>query len=222
LSGLQQGEEAIEPGKLQSQVEFVRSLTEAAAQQSLRFLYVSTALVFSGKSRDPYKPSDSPDPQNPIAWTHWQSEWAVAEQLESYQIVRSSWVYGGGGNDWISMGRDALKRGEKVYGREDEIGTPTSVADLAQVLVKLTRTEASGVFHVAASGCCSRRECLCRVAEFLDLNSDLVQPLSESDTAERDRPAIRTVLDCTRTWTLGIPALPSWEKGLRSFINQQE
>lgn len=210
-----------DPETGEAQVRATRSLAESAAQQGLRFLYVSSCQVFNGRSREPYSPSAYPDPQTRYGWMHWQGEWAVAEHLETYQIVRPGWFYGGKGDDWVMKSWESLETGQTVRASTDEMGTPVHVGDLARVIVDLAQREAVGVFHVANAGFCSRWEFLRRAAELRGLDQARVLAASQFDTGWAHYPAW-TVLDCTRTWALGIPPAASWEDGLQRFINQWE
>jgi dTDP-4-dehydrorhamnose reductase len=210
-----------DPEAGEAQVRATRSLAESAAQQRLRFLYVSTCQVFNGRSREPYFPSASPDPQTRYGWMHWQGEWAVAEHLETYQIVRPGWLYGAKGDNWVVKSWKLLETGQVVRASTDEMGTPVHVEDLARVIVDLAQREVGGVFHVANAGFCSRWEFLRRAAELRGLDPACVQAALQSDTGWAHCPAW-TVLDCTRTWAAGVSAAASWEDGLRHFINHFE
>jgi len=205
----------------EAQVRATRSLAESAAQQRLRFLYVSSCQVFNGRSREPYSPNASPDPQTRYGWMHWQGEWAVAEHLEAYQIVRPGWLYGAKGDDWVVKSWKLLETGQAVRASAEETGTPVHVGDLARVIVDLAQREIGGVFHVANTGFCSRWEFLHRVAELRSQDPARVLAVPQSDTGWAHCPAW-TVLDCTRTWAAGVPVAASWEDGLRRFINQWE
>ena len=185
--------------------EGARNVAEAAGT----VVYVSTDYVFDGSKREPYVESDPVDPLSAYGRSKLEGELATAEVNPRHFIVRSSWLFGTGGRNFVET---MLRAGAEVRVVDDQLGCPTFTRHLAEPLVRLAATDDFGVHHMAASGSCSwfdfAREIFARAGA-----DTHVIPCS---TADFPRPAPRpaySVLESERGHSL-----PHWREGLDAYL----
>jgi dTDP-4-dehydrorhamnose reductase len=188
----------------------------AAAAAGAWTLHVSSDYVFDGSKRNPYVESDRPGPVSAYGRSKLAGELAVAREAPtSHTIVRSSWLFGGGGPCFpATILRLAAERDElKVV--DDQVGCPTFTGHLARALVALAEERPLGTLHVAGGGECSWFELAREVVSAAGLGCE-VKPCA---TEEMPRPALRPAYSVLRTERGGVaPALPHWHQGLAEYM----
>jgi dTDP-4-dehydrorhamnose reductase len=199
------GAEEHEDEALRINRDGARNLAEAAGA----VLYVSTDYVFDGTKREPYVESDPVNPQTAYGRTKLEGEHATAEANPRHYIVRTSWLFGPGGKNFVET---MLGLGPEVRVVDDQVGSPTFTGHLADALARLARTEDYGVHHLTASGSCSWFEFAREI--FARAGSDTrAEPCA---TADFPRPAPRpaySVLGSERG-----DRLPTWQEGLDAYL----
>jgi len=199
------GAEEHEDEALRINREGARNVAEAAGA----VLYVSTDYVFDGTKREPYVESDPVNPQSAYGRTKLAGERVTAEANPRHYIVRTSWLFGPGGKNFVET---MLGLGPEVRVVDDQVGSPTFTGHLADALARLARTEDYGVHHLTASGSCSWFEFAREI--FARAGSDTrAEPCT---TADFPRPAPRpaySVLGSERGHRL-----PSWQEGLDAYL----
>src|SRR5688572_19147999 len=130
----------------------VRNLAEGAANIGSRFVTISTDYVFDGSNPGFYAEDDEPNPRGVYAETKYAGELAAAEANPDSVIVRSGWIYGNGGTNFLSVMHRLLAEGKKIKAIRDAYGTPTYANDLAKRLRELAGMDVRGIFHVTNSG----------------------------------------------------------------------
>lgn len=185
-----------------------RNVAEAAE----RVLYVSSDYVFDGRKGEPYTPEDEPNPLSAYGRSKLEGETATKAANPRHFIVRSSWLFGPGGGNFVNT---MLRLGrEQAHLRvvDDQHGCPTYTCHLAPVLLKLSTTDDYGIHHLASASSCTwyelAREALARVG--IDVE---IEPCT---TAEFTRPAPRPAYSVLATD--GHRALPHWREGVREYL----
>jgi dTDP-4-dehydrorhamnose reductase len=169
----------------------------------------STDYVFDGRKREPYVESDGPHPASAYGRTKLHGEAAAGEQA---WIVRSSWLFGPTGHNFIrTMLRLGAERDE-VAVVDDQRGSPTYVGHLAAATRDVLERP-YGVWHVAADGDCTWAE----FAEAIFAAAGLRCRVRRISTAELGRPAPRPAYSVLRS-EKGAPRLPHWREGLRECL----
>jgi dTDP-4-dehydrorhamnose reductase len=191
----------------------VEYLGQAAERVGARLVQVSTDYVFSGLAERPYEPTDPTGP--PSAYGRSKLAGERAAQAHGGQVVRTAWVYGGPGANFVdTMLRLAAER-PTVDVVSDQIGSPTYVADLAAGLIELGRSGiAPRVLHYANAGQASWYD-LAR-AVFAGAGHD-PERVRAVDSAQFVRPAPRpswSVLSSDAWTASGLTAPPSWTDAL--------
>jgi dTDP-4-dehydrorhamnose reductase len=189
--------------------EGARNVAEAAS----RVLYLSTDYVFDGAKREPYVESDPPGPLQEYGHSKLAGERATAEANEDHLVVRSSWLFGAGGRNFVDTMLALARERDELLVVDDQIGSPTFTGHLAEVLVALAGGSERGVLHVTGTGSCSWFEFARAIFDRAGVDADL-RPCA---TEEFPRPARRppfSVLASER----GAPALPAWQDGLEAYL----
>ena len=181
-----------------------------AASLGAPIVYYSTDYVFDGSKREPYVESDGPNPLSAYARSKLHGEAAAGERA---WIVRSSWLFGPTGNNFVrTMLRLGAERDE-VAVVDDQRGSPTFVGHLAAATRQLLE-QPYGIWHIAAAGDCTWAD----FAEAIFEDAGLSCRVRRISTAELGRPAPRPAYSVLRSERPGAPELPHWREGLRETL----
>jgi len=194
-----------------------RNVAIAAEEVGARLCYISTDYVFDGKANVPYREYDQTNPLSVYGKTKLAGEKLAASLSSRYYIVRTAWVYGKHGSNFVkTMLRLASEQGElRVV--DDQIGSPTYTVDLADFLMELVQTEKYGIYHATGAGKCSWYEFARAIFEAAGVDA-VVHPVS---TEASPRPAPRpkfSVLDHMAIRANGLSDLRHWREGLHSYF----
>ena len=197
--------------------EGARYVALGAAEVGASVVYPSTDYVFDGRMGEPYVESDATRPLSVYGQTKAAGEAETAAANQRFYIVRSSWLYGTAGRNFVetmlALGAD---QGEVVVVR-DQVGCPTYTAHLADALVRLVDTTAYGIHHIAGAGECSWYEFAQEI--FRQAQRD-VRVMSMT-TAELSRPAPRPPYSVLVTERSEAIHLPEWQEGLASYLAER-
>ncbi|HEV2772926.1 MAG TPA: dTDP-4-dehydrorhamnose reductase [Thermoleophilaceae bacterium] len=186
----------------------------AAAEVGAAVLHISSDYVFDGHKGEPYVESDATAPLSAYGESKLAGEEATAAANPRHFVVRSSWLFGLGGRNFVeTMLRLASERDE-VRVVDDQVGSPTYCLDLADALVRLVATDDYGLHHVAGGGACSWAGFAAEIFRQADVDCRVTAITS----AEMDRPAPRpaySALDSERPET---PRLGPWTEGLAAYL----
>ena len=190
-------------------------LASAAAATGALLVHVSTDYVFDGTAAEPYAEDAPTNPMSAYGRTKLDGERAVAEGAPRHAIVRSSWLFGSGGGNFVdTMLRLGAERDE-VTVVDDQVGCPTYTGHLGPALVEIAERGLTGVIHVPGGGACSWHDLAS--AAFAARGLDCV--IHRGRTADLGRPAPRpasSVLTSTRD---DAPRLPGWRDGLAAHLS---
>lgn len=198
-------------------------LAEALARTEGRLVHVSTDYVFAGDADRPYEITDPTGPRSAYGRTKLAGEHAVLEALpDRGHIVRSAWVYGGPGPNFVDTMLRLEGERDTVDVVTDQIGSPTSAGDLAGALVELGRAALpGGVLHFVNAEQASWCELARETFRLAGADPSRVRP---TDTASFPRPAPRpawSVLSTTAWTAAGLPAPRPWQDALADVIAER-
>jgi len=197
--------------------EGARLVALGAAEVGASVVYPSTDYVFDGLKGEPYVESDATRPLSIYGQTKAAGEAETAAANQRYYIVRSSWLFGRAGRNFVetmlALGAD---QGDVVVVR-DQVGCPTYTAHLADALVRLVDTTAYGIHHIAGGGECSWYEFAQEIFRQVELD---VRVMSMT-TAELSRPAPRPPYSVLATERAEAIYLPEWQEGLSSYLAER-
>jgi dTDP-4-dehydrorhamnose reductase len=190
------------------------NVAAAAGEVGATVIHVSTDYVFDGTKSAPYMESDEPDPRSGYGRSKLEGELAVAAANPRHAIVRSSWLFGVGGRNFVAT---MLARGaehSEVSVVTDQVGCPTFTGHLAPALLALAERRATGLLHVAGSGHCSWHDFAVEIFREAGIDCQ-VHP---TDTAATGRPAPRPAYSVLVSERSDSPRLPSWRDGLAEYL----
>ena len=193
-------------------------VADAAKQAGAKVLYVSTDYVFDGTKKGPYTESDEPAPLNAYGRTKLAGERATALVTKRSFIVRSSWLFGPGGSNFVETMLRLGEGGGPVVVVHDQVGCPTYTGHLAVGLVRLIETEAYGVHHMAGGGSCSWYEFALEIFR----QSGVVARVLATTTDMMQRPATRPANSVLGSGRESPIQLPDWQRGLADYLVRRE
>jgi dTDP-4-dehydrorhamnose reductase len=193
------------------------NIAEACKRIGSKMIYISSDYVFDGKKRTPYSETDIPNPKCIYGLSKWLGEELVKKTLLESYIVRTSWLYGHGGKNFVNtMARFAASQKEvKVV--SDQIGSPTYVNDLVDVLLHLI-DKPYGTYHVSNDGQCSWYQFAKAIYEYVGAEPNLVRPLT---TKEYGSPAKRpafSLLNLNKLESNDITKPRDWKAALEEYL----
>ena len=196
----------------------VKNLADSCIAFGTRLVHVSTDYVYSGTATEPYKEYEKVDPVNYYGFTKLKGEEAAATNPLTV-IIRTSWVYSYVGNNFVKTMMRLMKDRESISVVNDQLGTPTYAADLAEAIVMILKAESfhPGVYHFSNEGNISWFDFAVAIRDIAELNCN-VNPI---DTAGYPTPAKRpaySVMSKEKIKTTYNIELKDWKASLRRCI----
>lgn len=194
-------------------------LGELCREAGARFLHVSTDFVFSGSATEPYREHDLPEPQCVYGESKLLGEKRAQEACPGALVVRTSWVFGVTGKNFLHAVLRRAARGEPVRAAADQVGSPTFAVDLAEAILSSVERDLSGLYHLANEGAASRFALAQAALRAADLGShELIEARLSDFPAVATRP-LRTALDCRAAAAEGVRLRP-WEEAVAAFVRR--
>ena len=163
------------------------NVAKACAKNDCVMVYISTDYVFDGEKNAPYAPADSVNPINYYGLTKLKGEEAVKKYCEKYYIVRTSWLYGHHGKNFVET-MISLAEDKELKVVNDQVGCPTWTVELANGIIKLIGSQKEyGIFHICGGGQTSWYGFAKEIFEQIGAKVNLI----ECTTDEFKRPANR-------------------------------
>ncbi|WP_163859867.1 dTDP-4-dehydrorhamnose reductase [Paenibacillus elgii] len=194
-----------------------RNLAICAEQVGAKMCYISTDYVFDGASTTPYREYDNTNPLSVYGKSKRAGELLVQSLCSKYFIVRTSWVYGIHGNNFVKTMMKLAKEREHIKVVNDQYGSPTYTVDLACFLKELIITEKYGIYHSSNTGICTWYEFAKAIFEEIDAKV-ILEPCS---TEEFPRPAPRPMYSAMEHLSIKIndfSDLRDWRLALKEYI----
>jgi dTDP-4-dehydrorhamnose reductase len=191
----------------------------AAARLGAALVYISTNEVFDGAKAVPYFEFDAPNPLNPYAATKLAGEWFTQHLTRQFYIVRTSWVTGRTGRNFVHRIQQLADQHGKLRVVTDEVACPTFVDDLADGIVKLIATGRYGLYHLTNAGYCSRFEYAKKILGMSGRSHIPLEPITLAEFARPSTPPKFTPLANNAAAALGITLRP-WETALAEFLEK--
>jgi dTDP-4-dehydrorhamnose reductase len=192
----------------------VELLAAAANEVGARLVQVSTDFVFEGSSREPYEPTDPTNPLSAYGRSKLLGEIA-AGHAEKHLIVRTSWLFGVHGPNFVEAIRNQIRKGvESLRVVNDQRGRPTYTPHLARAIVRLVHAGVDGRVHYADADECSWYDFACAIAPDF--------PIHPVSSEEFPRPAKRPAYSVlsTAAYERATGVSPdSWRDGLREYLS---
>ncbi|MHB9003931.1 MAG: dTDP-4-dehydrorhamnose reductase [Coriobacteriia bacterium] len=195
-----------------------RVLAGVARTHELGFVHVSTDFVFDGTKNGAYSETDEPHPLSVYGASKLAGELAVVSEYPDALIVRTAWVFGLAGVNFPTKILSLARERERVQVVTDEVGSPTYTVDLAAGILDLASAGASGFYHLAGAGSCSRFELARELTRLAGLATEIDPVTSDAFPTRAARPR-NSVLDCGKASAMGV-ILPDWRQGIARFMDE--
>ena len=191
----------------------------AAARRGAPVVYYSTDFVFDGRATTPYPPDAPIAPLSVYGKSKAAGEAATRAAQPHHCVIRTAWLYGLGGNNFVEKILRAAARPElRVV--EDEIGSPTYVRDLVAATWALVHHRAEGVFHAVNAGACSRYAFACEILSLAG-SSTRVHPCSAAEFESKAARPRYAVLDCAGLTAATGYVMRPWQDALAAYMQER-
>lgn len=195
-----------------------RNLAIAAEEIGAKLVQVSTDYVFSGTGENPFKEYDIASPYSVYGKTKLVGEQFVNQFSSKYFIVRTAWLYGYVGNNFVYTIMKLAKERDSINVVNDQIGNPTNANDLAHHILKLINTEEYGVYHCTAQGECSWYDFAKEIVKLAEIDCVVNPCTSEEFVRPAKRPEYSSLDNMMLRCAVG-DEMRSWKLGLETFMN---
>lgn len=193
-----------------------RNLAIASSKMNSKLVHISTDYVFEGNNPVALREDELVNPNTIYGKSKLMGEEFVKSLSKKHFIIRTAWLYGDGDN-FVRTMLKLSKQHKKLKVVNDQMGTPTSTKDLANVINKLIRTEYYGTYHGTCHGKCSWYDFAVKIFEHMKVDIE-VEPCT---TDEFPRPAKRpefSVLDNFMLRIQGLDVFRSWEEAIEDYL----
>ncbi len=198
-----------------------RNLAIVCEKYGAKLLHVSTDYVFSGNGTVPQTECDIPSPKSAYGSTKYMGEQYVREFCSRYFIVRTAWLYGYTGKNFVKTIMNAARKYGKLTVVDDQRGNPTNAADLAHHIIKLIDTEEYGVYHGTGNGECSWYDFAAEIVKKAGIDATVAPCTSAQYAADHpdaaDRPAYSSLDNMMFRSTVG-DEFRQWQDALDCFM----
>ncbi|MBX9121668.1 dTDP-4-dehydrorhamnose reductase [Enterococcus sp. K18_3] len=197
-------------------VEGTRNVAEAAKAAGATLIYISTDYVFDGKKKEGmYQVDDTTNPLSEYGRTKLLGEKAVQETMDDYYIIRTSWVFGIYGHNFIYTMQKLAKTHDRLTVVNDQFGRPTWTRTLAEFMVFVIEKKAPfGIYHLSNENSCSWYEFAKEILKDTDVE---VAPVTSEEYPQKATRPQYSIMDLSKAKGLGFE-IPTWQEALNSFL----
>ncbi|MDZ5758795.1 dTDP-4-dehydrorhamnose reductase [Carnobacterium maltaromaticum] len=196
-------------------VDGTRYVAKAAEENDAVIVYISTDYVFDGNKNDEYKVEDIPNPQNEYGRAKYEGELEVKKYASKYYIIRTSWVYGEFGANFVFTMQNLAKTHSELTVVNDQFGRPTWTRNLAEFMVYITSKKAQyGIYHFSNDNSCTWYDF---AKEILKNGNIIIRPVDSSVFPQKALRPKHSIMDLSKTKALGYE-IPTWEDALDNML----
>lgn len=194
-----------------------RNITEAAKAVGATLVYISTDYVFDGTKEDEYLPDDSTNPKNEYGKAKLAGEEAVRDILSNYYIIRTSWVFGEFGKNFVYTMLRLAKDHDRLTVVDDQVGRPTWTRTLAEFMTHLVDNSCKfGTYHLSNDNSCSWYEFAKEILKDEDIE---VSPVTSEEYPQKAYRPRHSVMSLDKSKATGFD-IPTWQEALAEFKKQ--
>lgn len=198
----------------------VENLALGCRRIGANLVTISTDYVFDGAHSGFYTQRDDPNPLSRYGTAKLAGERLAQSALARAIVVRSGWIFGDGGRNFLSQGVELLLAGKPLTAINDAFGTPTYAPDLARRLRELAAADLPGIYHITNSG-----EGTTYAGFLREVPGIRAEQIADISGASLRRPAARPLnskLRCLISEKLGFEPLPDWKTALMNYAEQKK
>lgn len=195
-----------------------KNLAIACNKINSKLIHISTDYVFNGEKDKPYIENDKTEPINIYGETKLKGEELIQNTFDDYFILRTSWLYGINGNNFVKTMLELSKSHNEISVVDDQRGSPTYTYDLAIAISELLQSDHYGVYHLTNSGNCSWFEFAKNIFEIANVDVEL-KPVSTDEFPRAAKRPTYSVLNNAKWKNNGLNPLRNYKKALNDFID---
>lgn len=200
-------------------VDGTANLAKAAAAVDATLIYISTDYVFDGDVKEIYTVDDKPAPRNEYGRTKYEGELAVQKYAKKYYIIRTSWVFGEFGHNFVYTMLDLAKTHKQLTVVNDQFGRPSWTRNLAEFMTYAVDNKLDyGIYHLSNDNSCNWYEFATEILKGTDTN---VLPVTSEEYPQKAWRPRHSILDLSKTEATGFK-IQTWQNALAKFMAQIE
>ncbi len=197
----------------------VKNIVLACKEFKVPICHISTDYVFDGNKRTPYLPEDKPNPINTYGASKYQGERYLIDLYDKHYLVRTSWLYGLKGNNFVFTILELCKNRDEIKVVNDQIGAPTWTVNLSEAIIRIIRNGIYGIYHY--------RDEVDTGISWYDFAKEIIKlsnartkvvPITTKDYPTRAKRPLYSLLDITKTKLLLSDKIPYWKNALNNFL----
>jgi dTDP-4-dehydrorhamnose reductase len=194
-----------------------RNVAVACQEADSALVYICTDYVFDGTKGSSYQEYDQTNPLSIYGKTKHLGEVYIRDILNKFYIVRTSWLYGYHGPNFITTMLNLAEKYDSISVVGDQIGSPTYTVDLATAIAQLIKNPSYGIYHITNSDHCSWYEYAQEIFKIAGINMDITPVTTEEYGSPAPRPKY-SVLE-NYNWKMeGFPEIRSYKTALREYM----
>ncbi|CRH18803.1 dTDP-4-dehydrorhamnose reductase [Carnobacterium maltaromaticum] len=197
-------------------VDGTANVAKAAEANNATIVYISTDYIFDGNKKTEYKVDDVPNPQNEYGRAKYEGELEIQKYASKYYIIRTSWVYGEFGANFVFTMQKLAKTHPKLTVVDDQYGRPTWTRDLAEFMTFIVEKKAEyGVYHFSNDNSCTWYEFATEILKDIDVE---IAPVDSSAFPQKAKRPEHSIMDLSKTKALAYQ-IPTWQDSLKNMLN---
>jgi len=199
------------------------NIAEAAKLVGAKMVYISTDYVFNGQGDRPWQADDKCyAPLNVYGQSKLEGELAVSSILEKYFVVRTAWVFGSNGKNFVKTMIHAGETHDYVRVVDDQIGTPTYTVDLARLIADMVETEKYGYYHATnEGGYISWYDFCCEIYRQYGLQTKVIPVTTTEYGLNKAARPFNSRLDKHKLVEMGFDPLPTWQDAIMRYLREE-
>lgn len=196
-------------------VDGTENLAKAAASVDATLIYISTDYVFDGDSDELYTVDHQPAPRNEYGRTKYEGELAVQKYAKKYYIIRTSWVFGEYGHNFVYTMLELAKTHDHLTVVDDQFGRPSWTKNLAEFMTyTVDQNLEYGIYHLSNDNSCNWYEFASEILKDKDVT---VTPVTSAEYPQKAWRPRHSILDLSKTKATGFK-IQSWQEALQLFL----
>ncbi len=197
-----------------------QNIALACQQYAAALLYISSNEVFDGRGQRAYWEYDPPAPINPYGYSKWVGEQVVRDLVPQHYIVRTSWLFSRGGQNFIHVILKYAQENQPLRVVTNEVASPTYTHDLAAAIARLITTRQYGIYHLVNAGRASRYEFARHALDLAGYADTPIEPIALEEFPRASRPPQYAALQNIAAARLGIVLRP-WQDAVAVFLQTE-
>jgi dTDP-4-dehydrorhamnose reductase len=192
-------------------------IADLCKKHGIKFVHISTDYVFDGEKDIPYTEDDAPNPSSVYGLSKLSGEKKIIASNPQAVIVRTQWLYGKGGVNFISKVTQIARERGVVEVVDDQRGCPTYAKDLAEPIRLLMQQDKSGIYHVANAGSCTWFEFAREIFSRLYMDVAL-KPINSQQLSRKAKRPRYSVFDCSKLFRDTGHHMRTWQDALHEYL----